>query len=242
MTRFLVIALAMFSMKAHAGLDSVEIMTEEYPPYNFTEKGKVVGIAADLLTEVFTASGDKMHAKGPQVLPWANGYKQAQEAGKMNMLFSTTRTAARESLFKWAGPIADTKVSVFAPKGSTKKITSPEDLKKYSFAVIRDDIGHQLLKEKGVPDDKITAVDRFELIGKMMEGGRVDFFAYEQNGGFWHAKLNGMSGKFEPAFELNSGQLFFAFNKSVPDADIKKFQDAIDKVKSKLDDIRKKYQ
>ena len=94
------------------GINDIEWMTEEYPPYNFgDEKGVNQGIAVEYLKAMFKGSD-----KDIQLLPWARGYKLVQTKGKYNCLFSMTRTEERESLFKWFGPISNTQVYVEGPK------------------------------------------------------------------------------------------------------------------------------
>ena len=240
----LVLSALLLAGVAQASMDKVEIMTEEYPPYNFTKDGKTVGIATDLLNETIKAMGGKMHAKGVQMQSWSRGYGLAQKAGEMNLLYSTTRTAEREKLFKWAGPISETRVMVFVHKSKADKvkIASMADLKNYKFSVILKDIGEELLLKNGVPQANLTSVDKFELIAKQAQAGRTDGFAYEENGANWLMKLGGFpAGEFVPAFELNKGELFYAFNKSVDDATIASFQKGLDTAKAKLAEIKAQY-
>ncbi|ODN43311.1 substrate-binding periplasmic protein [Piscirickettsia litoralis] len=124
-------------------IEKVTIMTEEYPPYNYTNglTGEPDGFSVALLEKVYDYLGINFSTKKVHVLPWPRGYALVQRPELKNMLFSTTRTAERESLFKWAGPIAQTKIVVFALADSNVTISNAVDLKKYKFAAIRGDIG-----------------------------------------------------------------------------------------------------
>ena len=77
------------------------IMSEELSPFNHTEDGKVTGFSSEIVLEICERVG---HAKTIQVMPWARAYKSILNEDN-KVLFSTTRTANREDLFKWVGPI-----------------------------------------------------------------------------------------------------------------------------------------
>ena len=59
-------------------INDFRLMTEEYPPYNFTENGVVKGICVDVLAEVLKDMGSSKTAKDIEVLPWARGYSIVQ--------------------------------------------------------------------------------------------------------------------------------------------------------------------
>ena len=79
-------------------------ITEQFPPYNYQENGKLQGISVDLLEKVWENMGANLNRSVIQLLPWKEGYQETlDENGKV--LFSTARLPQREQLFKWAGPI-----------------------------------------------------------------------------------------------------------------------------------------
>ncbi len=47
------------------------IMTEELPPFNYTESGKVTGFSSEIVLEISERVG---HPKAIQVMPWARAY------------------------------------------------------------------------------------------------------------------------------------------------------------------------
>jgi len=53
------------------------IITEEFPPYNYTDHdGKVVGISTEIVREMLKRLD---HADNIEVMPWVDGYKLVQE-------------------------------------------------------------------------------------------------------------------------------------------------------------------
>ncbi|OQY08956.1 MAG: hypothetical protein B6I28_03860 [Fusobacteriia bacterium 4572_132] len=184
-------------------IDDVVIMTEEYPPYNFIENGKIVGIGTDLMVEMLKKMDTKLSRKDIKLYPWIRGYVLTQD-NKNRVLFSMTRTAEREKLFKWVGPIMKgSKNSLIAIKNKQLRINSIEDLKKYRIATIKEDETELLLKKKGLEKSIIPTVDILVNL-KNLELGRVDMIAYGLDEIKWVMKKNGYDvNNYESVFNLN---------------------------------------
>ena len=221
----------------------VHYMTEEYPPYNFAEGNEITGISIDILAEM----REKMNMEPPKVslFPWVRGYRFAQMPNKHNVIFSTTRTEDRIPKFKWVGPIAKTEVSVFCNKNVKAEISNDEDLSKYTYAVIRDDIGQLELTSRNVPKSSVQDVTKFDVMVNLVKTGRKNCFAYEGNVASYLMQKSGVNANdFERKYVLIQGELYYAFNKSVSDSDIETHQKALDEVradKDLLDSIYSKY-
>jgi len=80
-------------------------VTEQYPPYNFQQYGKLQGISVDLLEKVWERMGVDLDRNVIKVVPWTEGYQRTLEEND-TVLFTTFRLPEREKLFKWAGPVA----------------------------------------------------------------------------------------------------------------------------------------
>lgn len=213
------------------GADDLTYMTEQYPPFNYEEGGKVTGISVDLLDAVLKEMGASKSSSDFKVLPWAQGYKRVQsEPG--TALFAMTLTDERKPLFKWVGPFIDTNIAIVTKKGSGVAIGSDADLNKYKYGVIRDDIGMQLLASAGVAESNMDITSKMDSNLKKLAAGRVDAVSYEQTSMFYQIKNAGMNtGDYEVAYVLKKGSLYYAFHKDTPDALIAEFQKALDTVK-----------
>ncbi|QJB55264.1 transporter substrate-binding domain-containing protein [Pseudodesulfovibrio sp. zrk46] len=227
----LVLTLGLGTMAMASGADSINYMTEQYPPFNYDDGSKVTGISVDLLSAMLKEMGSSKSAADFKVLPWAQGYKRVQEEAN-TCLFAMTLTDARKPLFKWVGPFIETNISVIAKKGKVS-IGSPADLTKYKYGVIRDDIGMQMLESNGVGKGNMDITAKMESNLKKLAHDRIDAVAYEQTSTMYQIKNAGMNtGDYEVAYVLKSGGLYYAFNKSVPDAVIAEFQKALDTIKA----------
>lgn len=211
-------------------LNDFKIMTETYPPYNFKEGGELKGIAVEMMGEILKDIGSSKTIKDVKLLPWARAYKDCM-AHTSTCLFSMTRTEERSKHFAWAGPISPTRVVVIAPKGKVR-IANDVDLKKYKFGVVIDDIGEQLLKDKGVDKEKLEGVSQLKINLKKLEKGRIDAIAYEENVAFYTIKSLGMNpADYETVYVLKEGELYFAFNIKEKKEVLDKVQKAVDKLK-----------
>lgn len=222
---------------------NVLYITEQYPPFNFMEDGQLKGIAVDILEKIFEKNATGLTRKDIQLFPWARGYTLTLSSPE-TMLFSTTRTEQRENLFKWVGPIATNRVVLLALKNRNITISSPDDLKKYRFGVIRGDIGEQLLLQTGVDSSKISPVANVTSNIKMMIAGRIDAWAYGEIVAKWFIKKQGYDpGDFETVHVLlEKGDLYYAFHKDTPDSLINTFQQALNLLKQKKDGEKSEYE
>lgn len=233
---FFLFFLVLFGSVATA--QDLKIMTEEYPPFNYTEDGNLTGLATEVVRELATKVGN---SAAIEVKPWARAYKMIEKEDGL-ILYSMTRTEAREGLFKWVGPVASNTWVFFAKKGSGISLGSLEDAKGVGkIGTYNQDAAEIFLKEQGftnidsVPDDTLN-------VPKLM-AGRIDLWIVGELQGIYKAKLKGVSDQLEKVMDVKETQLFIAFSKNTPDDVIAKWQAALDGMKAdgSFDAIVKKY-
>lgn len=228
---------------AQSPLDDLTIITEDYPPFNFEQDGELKGISTEIVGELLKIGGSNKSIKDIQLVSWARGYNLAQTEPN-HALYSTTRTEQREPLFKWVGPFVPTIVGVIAKKGRAFDITSVEDLRKLRIGAVRDDIGHQLLLEAGMPTDRLEAVQFNDQNYKKLFSDRVDAIAYEATVSNWRIRnMDADPDDFEVIYELRRAELYLALHKDTPDEIVTGLQKALDMIKKNgtYDAILKKY-
>ncbi|PAV26626.1 amino acid ABC transporter substrate-binding protein (PAAT family) [Tamilnaduibacter salinus] len=219
---------SVFSSMATADLKDYQMMTETYPPFNFRVDGELKGISVDMLMAASDKAGLGIQRSDIQLLPWARGYQTLQNKPQ-TMLFATTRTEKREPLFKWAGPITDTKIALIAKKGSDVTLNSASDFASPSIAVVRDDVAEELVRDAGATDGNLDLNPKPEPAMRKLQAGRVDLWAYEQNVAFWLINNAGFdTDNFEVVHVLSEGELFYAFHKDTPDEVVSTLQSALD--------------
>jgi len=214
--------------------EKIDIYTEHYPPHNMMIDGKLQGFSVEILAAIFKQMNSKQSLQDVKLTNWSRAYTIAQK--KTNaMVFSTTRTTSRESLFKWVGPIKNTTVGVIAPKNKKIIITKPADFSQYKIGAVLKDVGETLLLELGVDKKYIHNVEGKNAINlsfKKMQKNRIDMFSYDIGVAFANAKLEGFDiSQYEVIYTLKESGLYYAFNINTDDKIIRQWQTALDAIK-----------
>ena len=220
-------------------------LTEAYPPYNFSDNNILRGIAVDLLVLASQQTDQPVQRNQIRLMPWARSYRTVLKSPN-HVLFSTTRTAAREKLFKWAGPIIATRVVLLARKDRAIHIDFASDLQHYRIGSINDDIGEQAVLALGVQETQLHHSSNADASARQLQAGRIDLWAYEENVAHWFLRNAGFDPEdFESVYVLQEGELWYAFNPQVSDKKVQQLQKAIDQLrqtpgisgKTRYDDI-----
>lgn len=224
------------SAYTHAqSINDINFITENYPPYNFEDNGKLQGISIDLLLLMLNKLNAKQTLADIQLKPWARGYNDLFVVAN-TCLFSTVRTEEREKLFQWVGPISATSISLIARKDRRIKITSEQDIFNYKIGVVRDDVGEQLLLKAGTDSANLDPIGGVNVIVqsiKKLDRGRFDLLAYDDEAAFRTIKKQGFGvNNYEIVYTLKKGELYYACNKSVSGLLIKNMQKALDELKT----------
>ena len=245
MKKLILLGLLISSLFA-ASDTTIKIYTEHYPPNNMKIAGKLTGSSVEVLDAMFKQMNSKQKITDIKLTNWSRAYSVALKVPN-SMVFSTTRTKARENLFKWVGPISTTTVGVIALKSKKIVIKDISDFSKYKIGAVLKDVAEQLLIEKGVDKKNIQHVNgekAIKITFNKMEKGRIDMFAYNTSIALAGAKMEGFdTNKYEIIYNIAVGNLCFAFNKKTDDKVIQKWQYALDTIKKNgiYDKIMKKY-
>ncbi|WP_199911723.1 substrate-binding periplasmic protein [Dongshaea marina] len=130
------------------------------------------------------------------------------------VLFSTARSANREALFHWVGPIIKAPTMLIARRDRQIKIKDTKDLFGYRIGVLREDIGEQHLRELGISPSEMFSTHEPLLLAKQLEKGKIDLWAYEQySANYVFRKLHLDSSQFEAVYSLGDDTLYFAVSR-----------------------------
>ena len=97
------------------GAESLRIVTEDFPPYNFQVGNEARGLSSEVVQAVLKQINRQAEF---EFYPWARAYEIAQNE-KNNLIFSIARIPEREALFNWVGSIAPYKTSLYKLKANT---------------------------------------------------------------------------------------------------------------------------
>lgn len=225
-------------LPAHSHADTVndlEILTENFAPFNFYRDGKIQGISVDLLHKILKRTGATKSRKDFRVLPWTRGYRTALQI-KNTILFTTARSKTRETLFKWVGPIIKNRSVLIAKKARNIRIKDKDDLNRYIIGVVVDDAGEQNLLQAGVSHKNIyrtVSETGGANLGKMLAADRIDLWAYGEITAFWNLKESGfLPEEYEVVYVLQESEAYFALNKDTDDMIVSQLQRALDAIRN----------
>jgi len=202
--------------------EKLTILTENLPPLNYLENGKLVGPSVEIVQEIQRRVGS---AEQIQVYPWARADKIALNE-KSIVLFGTTQTEKRQHLFKWVGPLAVKRDILLARKAARLAIDSLEDAKKVKrIGTLRDDTREQLLQSEGFMN--LESVSDEQKNAQKLALGRIDLWAYKDPGYRTVCQLAGVDpDDLEEVFHLRKIAVSIAFSKKTPDAVVAEWKGA----------------
>jgi len=217
-------SLYIFNSRVHAQ-EQLEILTCECPPLSYEKNHKAEGPGADLVRHIQKELNTREEIS---IFPWARAYKTTLEVPN-TVLFSTAKTALRETLFKWVGPMAEKKYYFFAKIGSKIKINSIEDAKKYNIGVHLGSNNHSFLLSQGFETLQPVVIEEQNLMKLYYD--RIDLWYVDSATPRSLMKLNFMKGAVEEKYFVQSIKLYYAFNKATPDRIVKNWQQALDNIR-----------
>lgn len=136
----------MLAMLRPAWAESVTIYTEHFPPYQFIQEGKVVGINAELTLLVCERAEVDCEL---ELLPWSRSFQLTRQH-KFSGLISTARYKEREQQFKWVGPLVKSTSYLYRLKHRDDiSPTSLNDATRYTIGIQPNDIYEAVLLKHG---------------------------------------------------------------------------------------------
>lgn len=210
---------------------NLTVITEEWPPFNYTDKnGQIVGYSVELVKAAIEQAGIKYDLV---MMPWARGYHLALKKPS-TAIFTTTRSAQREPLFKWVGPLYSKQTILFRLKSRNDIIIkSLEDARHYKIGVVRGGANEEYLKANGFTSELDAASTDAQNIEKFFNR-RFDLLPGDA---LTTLNMKNMPYNFsdlEAAFVLIEGvEYSIAFNKDTPGDMINRIQAGLDAVVEK---------
>lgn len=225
--------------------ETMRILTEEYPPFNFTDKGKITGLG----TEVVQAVLKEINIEGKfQSVPWARAYETAQTSENV-LIYSINRSKEREKLFKWVGVIHPTNYFLFALKARNIHLTRLEDARRLQIGTVNQASGEQYLAAQGfVVGRNLQSSATYELNYVKLKLGRIDLWVMNEQGAYYIAR----KAKDDPAAvlsktlridELSGDGNYMAFGPKTSDTMVERFRKGLDTIKKNgiYDALQKKW-
>jgi polar amino acid transport system substrate-binding protein len=229
--------------KSKLFLSKLHWVTEDYPPYNYLdESGHLVGAVPDILAMIYSELSIKKSGNNIMILPWARLLMYMDHYPEY-AAFSMVTTPERANQFKLVSLPITTKISIMVLK-SNIDILQDKSFHELTIAVVRGDIGQQLLNRQKNPAKQVETISASSLL-EMLLRKRVDAIAYSEDVTYYHLKKLGVkTNTIIPVSVLkDDSDVNFVFHKDTSNCVIDVFtkQLATLNQKGKLKPILKKY-
>ncbi len=208
-------------------LEDVRWLSEEYAPINYSDDGVPAGISVEIVAAMWERLGLQREVTDIRILPWARGYRMAQDDPD-TCLFATTITEPRRKLFHFVEPLLDVRIVLIGHRDSAPAIDTIADLEPYRIGVVRDDIGEHLLHIAGA-NSTLVRTDSARIMVRMLRGGRFDLIAYDQSVARWSMQEEGLDpAEYVDVHVLEEADMGIACNRDMDPALIARMQEALD--------------
>jgi len=229
----MILAVSKFSPTASAE-HPLLIVTEEMPPYNMTQDGRVTGMSTEVVQAVLKEIGLEASI---QPMPWARAYELALNESNV-LIYSIARTPAREQLFQWVGAIAPTRWFIFSLTERPIKLGSLNDARAYQIATVHQDVGEQYLVSQGFRIGKeLQSSNKYEHNYRKLKVDHVELWISNELNALYLTRQNGEDPekvliRSLPLPELTSQEgLSMAFSRGTPAQMVEKFRSGLETIR-----------
>jgi polar amino acid transport system substrate-binding protein len=212
----------------------LRIVTEELPPYNMTQNGRVTGMSTEVVEAVLKEVGMQASI---QAMPWARAYELALNDSNV-LIYSIVRTPARESLFQWVGAIAPTRWFLYSLADRPVQLNSLEDARNHQIATVNQDVGEQYLVSQGFRiGEELQSSNKYEHNYRKLKVDHVELWISNELNALYLTRQNGEDPdkvliRSLPLPELSSDEgLSMAFSLKTPAATVERFRVGLETIR-----------
>ncbi len=207
-----------------AALAKLRLLTEELPPWNFTQNGHLTGYGTEVVGEIMRRLN---LTKTIEVMPWSRAYALAASTPNV-ALFSTVRSEQRENLFWWVGPIGSNRTVLYARSDYAGDVRTLDDARSMeSIGTYKDDVDEQYLRDLGFSNlyshGTPGGAVRNLIAGRIQGWVAGDMYARPLL-----QRLGYTSADIRPLLTLRNADIYIAFSRSTPEGVVELWQKTLD--------------
>ena len=210
---------------------AITLITEEWPPYNYVEQGRLTGVSV----KIVQALQQELGRRDPlQVYPSMRAGKILQTQPR-TMMFSMFRTPARASQYKWIGPIGRDAIYFYQRGGSPLQIRSLQDAKAVPVIASRQaGLVFNTLTALGFTNLDATAYNSKQVYGKLLRGRAELAISDSPLGVRYLLTQMGLPADalLQTPVKVVESDLYIAASLDFPDTEIAQWQQALDNLKA----------
>lgn len=243
--RIFILYCAIFSMNANAN-ETIKIAISDFPPFEFIENGKIVGLDVEIVTEVLKNAG--YNAEFISIPKWEEALKHTED-GKFDAIMSLKKSSERQRKLLYSSPIAYTQDYFFKKKSLKISPKNFDEIKSLKVGIISDYFYGKSFDNAKFSNLHASSSADAELYNlKQLNNGKLDLVACELS------VCNFLINKYKDLLDIDyinslpinsTEELYIAFsrnNASRSEIIVEKFNTELQKYidKGKAEELKKK--
>lgn len=237
-----VVALLCLLLGTPVRAESYLVVTEEWAPYNYLENNRLTGMTTEIVQAIMALTGDDFPI---EVLPSMRSSRVLKTRPK-TILYSMFRTAEREPLYKWIGPIVEESIYPYQLADARQPVNSLEQLLQAPQITTRNaGLIPEVLQSRGFRNLDKSATGSLQLY-RMLLAGRTEIIVGDTPAGmaYYSRQLNIAPGTLRKVpVELYRSSLYIAFSPDSEDRVVAAWAQALEKLRrsGELERIQRQY-
>jgi polar amino acid transport system substrate-binding protein len=210
--------------------EQYQVVTEEWAPYNYQENDQLTGMATEIVRGIMALTGDDFEV----VLLPSMRSTRALMTRPRTIMYSLFRTAEREPLYKWVGPIVEESIHPYQLANAQQPVNSLEQLLHAPRITTRHaGLIPEILQSRGFNNLEKSATESLQLY-RMLIAGRTDIIIGDTDAGvaYYSRQLNIAPGTLRQIpIELYRSSLYIAFSRDCDDKLVAAWASALEQLR-----------
>lgn len=212
-----------------ARAEPYQVVTEEWAPYNYIENNQLTGMTTEIVKAIMTLTGDNFEVV---VLPSMRA-SHALNSRPKTIMYSMFRTAEREPLYKWVGPIVEESIHPYQ-MADAPQLNTLEQLRQAPMVTTR----HAGLVPNTLQALNFTNLDKTATqspqLYRMLLAGRTDVIVGDTDAGvaYYSRQLKIPPGTLRRIpVEVYRSSLYIAFSRDCEDEVVARWGRALERLR-----------
>lgn len=205
--RIACLALCLVLPPATANADSIRLIMQEFPPFNFTDQqtGKIQGILTEKVQEMLKRAGESSSVSSSSLARVLHAALNEENTCALGV----HRTPEREASYKWVGPLIVDDWVLYGRKQESRQLKTIEDAKPFVIGSFKNASSGIALSEQGY---KVEFASRDEDNPRLLVNGRIEYWNASELHGMYLAQQQGYGSEISRALRYKSLGLYLACN------------------------------
>lgn len=222
--------------------EQYQVVTEEWAPYNYLENNQLTGMSTEIVREIMALTGDNFEVL---LLPSMRS-THALNTRPRTIMYSLFRTAQREPLYKWVGPIVEESIYPYQLANAQPPVNSLEQLLHAPRITTRQaGLIPEVLQARGFNNLEKVATESRQLY-RMLLAGRTGIIIGDTAAGvaYYSRQLDIAPGTLRQIpIELYRSSLYIAFSRDCDDKLVAAWAGALEQLRrsGELERIQDRY-